>query len=97
MDNAVKYSHPSGKIHISAQGYELFIRIDISDTGIGIDDNELNNIFKRFYRCKSTMGYEGVGIGLFLTREIVTSQGGYIMASSTREQGSTFSVYLLRS
>lgn len=96
MDNAVKYSDPTGKIHISAQANEMFTRVDISDTGIGIDNSELNDIFKRFYRCKATSKYEGVGIGLFLAREIITSQGGYIMASSTVGQGSTFSVYLLR-
>lgn len=96
MDNAVKYSDTTGKIHISAQANEMFTRIDISDTGIGIDNSELNDIFKRFYRCKATSKYEGVGIGLFLAREIITSQGGYIMASSTVGRGSTFSIYLLR-
>ncbi|MDQ0089708.1 signal transduction histidine kinase [Paenibacillus anaericanus] len=96
MDNAVKYSDTTGKIHITAQANEMFTRIDISDTGIGIDNSELNDIFKRFYRCKATSKYEGVGIGLFLAREIINSQGGYIMASSTVGQGSTFSVYLLR-
>lgn len=96
MENAVKYSAPGEKIHIAAQANEMFTRIDISDTGIGIEESELNDIFKRFYRCKATSQYEGVGIGLFLAREIISSQGGYIMASSTVGQGSTFSVYLLQ-
>lgn len=97
MENAVKYSEPEGTIHISAQVNEIFIRLDIRDTGIGIDESEINDIFKRFYRCKATREYEGVGIGLFLAREIISSQGGYIMASSIMGKGSTFSVYLLRS
>jgi signal transduction histidine kinase len=97
IENAVKYSDPGGEIHISVQANEMFIRIDIADRGIGIEEHELNDIFKRFYRCKATMGYEGVGIGLFLAREIITSQGGYIMASSTVGLGTTFSIYLLRS
>ncbi|GGH31907.1 sensor histidine kinase [Paenibacillus segetis] len=96
LENAVKYSAPGGNIHISAQANEMFTRIDISDTGIGIEESELNDIFKRFYRCKATSQYEGVGIGLFLAREIISSQGGYIMATSTVGKGSTFSVYLLR-
>jgi signal transduction histidine kinase len=96
MENAVKYSDPEGKIHIAAQVNEMFIRLDIVDTGIGIEESELNNIFKRFYRCKAAREYEGVGIGLFLAREIVTSQGGYMKASSNVGKGSTFSIYLLR-
>lgn len=96
MENAVKYSASGEKIHIATQANEMFTRIDISDTGIGIEESELNDIFKRFYRCKATSQYEGVGIGLFLAREIISAQGGYIMASSTAGQGSTFSVYLLR-
>ncbi|AJY75005.1 sensor histidine kinase [Paenibacillus beijingensis] len=94
LENAVKYSGPGGKIHISAEAYEMFARVDISDTGIGIEEGELNLIFKRFYRCKRTAEYEGVGIGLFLAREIVALQGGYIKVSSKVGEGSVFSVYL---
>ncbi|GGG00255.1 sensor histidine kinase [Paenibacillus aceti] len=95
LDNAVKYSEPGGRIHISVAAYELFVRIDIADTGIGIEEDELHSVFKRFYRCKRTASFEGVGIGLYLAREILSAQGGYIKAASKPGQGTTFSVFLL--
>lgn len=52
-----------------------FCRIDVVDTGIGISEAEQAKIFARFYRSPSASETEGVGIGLFLTREIVTGQG----------------------
>lgn len=94
MENAVKYSEPGGRIDISVQSSEMFTRIDIADTGMGIDENEWNLIFQRFYRSKGVAEYEGVGIGLFLAREIVTAQGGYIKVSSQVGEGSVFSVFL---
>ncbi|MGG3839185.1 HAMP domain-containing sensor histidine kinase [Paenibacillus thiaminolyticus] len=94
LENAVKYSEPGGRIHISAHSGEMFCRIDIADQGIGIEESELNLIFQRFYRCKKAAEYEGVGIGLYLAREIITSQGGYIRAASTPGEGTVFSVFL---
>lgn len=95
LDNAVKYSEPGSRIRISVATYELFVRVDIADSGMGIAECELTHIFKRFYRCQRTAGFEGVGIGLFLTREIISAQGGYIKVSSKLEQGTTFSIFLL--
>lgn len=94
FENAIKYTPANGKIHIIVKQYEMFTRIDISDTGIGIDENEFNNIFKRFYRSDRVSQYEGVGIGLYLTREIISSQGGYIKVKSQINKGSVFSVFL---
>ncbi|MNF18085.1 Adaptive-response sensory-kinase SasA [compost metagenome] len=61
---------------------------------MGIEENELNLIFRRFFRSKRVAEYEGVGIGLFLAREIVTAQGGYIKVTSKVGEGSVFSVFL---
>ncbi|MOA44559.1 Adaptive-response sensory-kinase SasA [compost metagenome] len=72
----------------------MFTRINIADTGMGIDESEWNMIFQRFYRSKRVAEFEGVGIGLFLAREIVTAQGGYIKVSSQVGEGSAFSVFL---
>ncbi|MBQ1992566.1 MAG: sensor histidine kinase, partial [Clostridia bacterium] len=69
-------------------------RIDISDTGKGISEDEQPKIFTRFYRSKNVQKEEGVGIGLYLAREIISSEGGYIKVSSTPAKGSTFSVFL---
>lgn len=95
VDNAIKYTN-AGEITINVKEYEIFIRIDISDTGIGIDESEQAEVFSRFYRSQSVHNDEGVGIGLYLTREIISSEGGYIKLTSELGVGSTFSVYIPR-
>ena len=95
VDNAIKYTE-EGCIKISVIPYEMFVRVDISDTGIGISEEEHTKIFKRFYRGSDVKQKEGVGIGLHLAREIISGEGGYIKLSSTPGEGSTFSVFLPR-
>lgn len=94
LENAVKYTEVGGSIKILVTSHELFQRIDINDNGIGIYEEELNDIFKRFYRCKNANKFEGIGVGLFLAREIISLQGGYIKVSSQIGMGSTFSIFL---
>lgn len=96
VDNAVKYTPEGGQIQISAAGYEMFCRIDIADTGAGISEEETAKIFERFYRSAQSAGQEGVGLGLYLAREIISGQGGYIKVTSVLGQGSIFSVFLPR-
>ena len=93
VDNAIKYTE-HGVITISAVSYEMFARIDISDTGPGIPESERSKIFTRFYRSKNAGEQEGVGIGLYLARQILSGEGGYIKVSSIPGKGSTFSVFL---
>ena len=95
VDNAIKYTN-TGEITINVKEYEIFTRIDISDTGIGIAESEQAEVFSRFYRSQSVHNDEGVGIGLYLTREIISSEGGYIKLTSELGVGSTFSVYIPR-
>lgn len=94
-DNAIKYTC-SGSVTISAAEYELFTRIDVTDTGIGIEESEQPKIFSRFYRSETVRKNEGVGIGLYLAREIISGEGGYIKLTSKPGKGSTFSVFLPR-
>lgn len=96
LDNAVKYTPPGGCIQVSATQYELFCRIDVRDNGIGIAEEEQAQIFGRFYRGRQVREQEGLGIGLYLAREIAQKQGGYLKLSSRPGQGSTFSLYLPR-
>ena len=96
LDNALKYTN-EGTISLSVTAYEMFVRIDIKDSGIGIKEEELPKIFSRFYRSEDTKNMEGVGIGLYLSRQIISGEGGYIKVSSVYGQGSTFSVFLPRS
>ncbi|MGL5379434.1 sensor histidine kinase [Clostridium sp.] len=94
IENAVKYSKSGDKIQIIIDRLDLFTRIDIIDNGIGIKEENINNIFKRFYREEEVSEIEGVGIGLYLANEIITKQGGYIKVKSKKGKGSTFSVFL---
>ena len=93
VDNAIKYTE-HGTITISAVSYEMFARIDISDTGSGIPESEQAKIFARFYRSNSVQKQEGVGIGLYLARQIISGEGGYIKVASVPGKGSTFSIFL---
>ena len=94
VDNAIKYT-PSGSVTVSARAYELFIRIDVKDTGIGIPEEEQAQVFSRFYRAgEHSSDTPGVGLGLFLARKILSLEGGYIRLSSKPGQGSVFSMFL---
>ncbi len=94
LDNSVKYTKEGGQITVSIKKYELFAMISIEDNGQGISKDEINNIFKRFYRGKNTENADGVGIGLYLAQEIISRQKGFIKVKSTEGLGSTFSVML---
>ena len=96
LDNAVKYTPEGGQIRVSVESWEMYVKIDIADTGIGISEQHQGAIFKRFYREDIVHDVDGIGIGLYLAREIVTLQGGYIRVTSEVGKGSTFSVFLLR-
>ncbi|MGN0608129.1 MAG: sensor histidine kinase [Oscillospiraceae bacterium] len=91
--NAIKYTD-SGSVTISVKEYEMFVCIDIADTGAGIPEEEQGKIFARFYRSPSVAEKEGLGIGLYLAREIISGCGGYIKLSSELNKGTIFSVYL---
>ena len=96
LDNAVKYTSAGGTIRVSVQSWELYVKINITDSGKGIAENRQGMIFKRFYREEEVHDVEGIGIGLYLAREIITMQGGYIKVTSAVGSGSTFSVFLPR-
>lgn len=93
IDNAVKYTPQGGFVCLQITEYPSFLRLDISDSGVGIPEEEQAKIFGRFYRGKQSVGTDGVGIGLYLTREIINKQNGYMKVSSD-ENGSTFSLFL---
>ena len=94
LENAVKYTEPGGRITISVRPMEMYTEIAVSDTGRGIRQEELTEIFKRFYRSRDVENIEGSGIGLYLSRLILEHEKGYITAASVPGEGSTFSVFL---
>lgn len=93
IDNAIKYTE-CGSITLSVKSYEMFLCIQITDTGIGISEQEQPKIFSRFYRAESVHEKPGVGIGLFLARQIIMMENGYMKVSSKPGRGSVFSLYL---
>ena len=96
LDNAVKYTPEGGTIRVSVESWELYVKIDIADSGKGIAENRQGMIFKRFYREEEVHDVDGIGIGLYLAREIITMQGGYVKVTSAPGRGSVFSVFLPR-
>lgn len=96
LDNAIKYTPSGGSVTVEVKNYELFSAIRVSDTGPGIPEEEHAKIFGRFYRAPGAYQAEGVGIGLYLTRQITEKQGGYVKVESVPGMGSTFSLYLPR-
>ena len=96
LDNAVKYTPTGGGVRVTATAYQMFSAIHVSDTGSGIPEEEQPRVFQRFYRGAEHAEEEGVGIGLYLVRQIAEGQGGYVKVSSQMGVGSTFSLYLPR-
>lgn len=94
LDNAVKYTPSCGKIAVSVLQWEMYVEIRVKDTGKGISESNQATIFRRFYREEGVHEQQGVGIGLYLARQIVMQQGGYIKVASTPGQGSVFSIML---
>lgn len=93
VDNAIKYTG-QGLVRVTVKGYEMFQCIEVADTGIGIREAEQGKIFGRFCRSADVSTEEGLGIGLYMAREIVRRQNGYIKLISEVGKGSCFQIYL---
>lgn len=94
LDNAVKYTPVGGHIRVRVQEWEAHVKIDVSDDGPAIPEALQGAIFQRFVRAPEVHDVPGIGLGLYLAREIITLQGGYMQLSSAPGAGVTFSVYL---
>ena len=96
IDNAIKYTPRGGNVTVRVQSYPSLVRMDISDNGPGIAEAEQAKVFLRFYRSEKVSDSPGVGIGLYLAREVMRAQNGYIKLSSKVNEGSTFSLFFMR-
>jgi PAS domain S-box-containing protein len=98
LHNAVKFTQ-SGDIRLTVTADETTVRLAVQDTGIGISTEELPHLFEKFHRGTSTLvyDYQGVGIGLYLSKLVVTEHGGTVNVDSTEGSGSTFTIELPRS
>ena len=97
--NAVKYTPENKTVHLEAKDQDGSVRIDITDTGIGIPADEVGNVFDEFFRATNAKKSEkdGTGLGLSIVKQIVERHGGEISVQSREGQGTTFTVTLPRS
>lgn len=93
LDNAVKYGNKGQQITVSVRKLGMFVEISVEDENGVIPQEERSKIFMRFYRGNNSRNQEGVGIGLYLTRQIAVKQGGYVNLKAT-EVGNVFSIFL---
>jgi two-component system phosphate regulon sensor histidine kinase PhoR len=96
VDNAMKYTQPGGRLAVRAERTGQAVRIDVSDTGIGLMEHETERIFERFYRVDKARSRQsgGTGLGLSIVRRIVEAHGGTVTVTSELHKGSTFIVSL---
>lgn len=94
LDNAVKYSPLESTVEVTVEKFEFYVCISVRDEGIGISEEERAQIFSRFYRSAEVQQDDGIGIGLYLAREIVQKEKGYMKVLSKEGKGSTFKMYL---
>lgn len=93
LDNAVKYAQFGSTVILSIKRFGMFASVEVRDENAPIPEKERSRIFSRFYRGQNSRNQEGIGIGLYLTREIAVKQGGYINLKVT-EHGNIFSIVL---
>lgn len=94
LENAIKYTNQGGTIQIKICPYEMYTEIQFVDNGRGIHEEEITQIFKRFYRSREVEHIEGSGIGLYLSNLILEKEKGYMTVKSVYGEGSCFSVFL---
>lgn len=96
LKNSMEHTPPHGRITISSSENAIFTEITVRDTGAGIDSGDLPHLFERFYRGKNASG-QSAGIGLALSRAIITAQGGSITAGKARDGGAEFTIRFYKS
>ena len=95
VSNAVKFTPDGGRVDIKAQQIEDELKVTVSDTGMGIPQEDLPKIFDRFYRVnRPGKEIQGTGLGLAIVKEIVEMHNGRIEVRSKVNEGTTFTVYL---
>jgi two-component system phosphate regulon sensor histidine kinase PhoR len=96
VGNAVTYNRDGGAVTITAGVADGWLRLDVADTGLGINAENLDRIFTEFFREKrpETREIEGNGLGLAIVKRLVERVGGRLLVHSTQGEGSTFSVLL---
>jgi two-component system phosphate regulon sensor histidine kinase PhoR len=99
LDNAIQYTPEGGRITVAANEASGQVCVGITDTGIGILNDELGRIFERFYRTEAARSLEagGTGLGLAIAKHLIEAHGGRLEVESKVGRGSTFIIYLPKS
>jgi signal transduction histidine kinase len=96
VSNAIKFTPPGGRVAVSLSSAEGLVRFEVSDTGIGISEQERERLFERFFRSQNALErqIQGTGLGLYISKAIVEAHGGRIGVDSQVGDGTTFVVEL---
>jgi signal transduction histidine kinase len=96
ITNGIKYSPVGATITISAATENMYLKLQVADTGFGIPEEDLEKIFSRFYRVKdaNTRQVQGTGLGLAIVKSIIESHHGKISVASEIGRGTTFTILL---
>jgi two-component system phosphate regulon sensor histidine kinase PhoR len=95
LSNAIKYNRPNGKVTLSGNWSEREWYFAVTDTGLGIPEDSIPNLFTKFYRVRGTENYAiGTGLGLSICKQIVHGHGGRIDVKSKLGEGTTFTVFI---
>ena len=92
LDNAIKYTPKGGDVSVETTTTNGFVRLRVSDTGIGIDPRDQTRVFDRFYRCDESRSKQGFGLGLSFVRAVTIAHGGKLELESVVNSGSRFTV-----
>ncbi|MBG9541700.1 hypothetical protein ABE29_02430 [Cytobacillus firmus] len=96
LTNAIKYNSHGGSILISLSQTQTAIEVIFQDTGIGISEDAISQIFERFYRVDSARKKDGTGLGLSIVKQIIELHNGEIKADSKAGEGTTFTITFFR-
>jgi signal transduction histidine kinase len=94
LDNAVKYTPEGGSVTVTVKEEDDSVALAVTDTGVGVPEDQLPLVFERFFRADASRAEEGVGLGLSIARQIAEAHGGTIEATSKVGVGSTFVLLL---
>ena len=92
LDNAVKYTPEGGRVIVRTREEDDTVAVEVSDTGVGISEDQIPHVFERFYRADEARSTEGSGLGLAIARQITEDHGGGIKVRSQPGKGSTFTI-----
>lgn len=94
LSNAIKYTPADGTILLELDHYEHGVVLRVTDSGVGISENDLNQIFEPFFRCENTKSVDGTGLGLSIVKDCVDEHQGEVFVKSVIGEGTTFTVKL---